>query len=207
MSERRVIVIGAGAGGLAAACDLARQGVAVTLIERAPTSGGKIHQQRVGPVLVDSGPTVLTMRWVFDDLFNDCGQRFEDEQLCLRPLSVIARHAWSASERLDLFADVEASVEAIGRFAGRAESARFLAFCDETRRLYHALEHAYIRAERPTLASMTQDLGARGLALLGGLGPFASLWRSLARHFHDPRLRQLFARSHAGLLACCVKCK
>jgi hypothetical protein len=27
-----------------------------------------------------------------------------------------------------------------------------------------------------------------------GLGPYATLWRSLARHFHDPRLQQLFGR-------------
>jgi 1-hydroxycarotenoid 3,4-desaturase len=194
MTARRVIVIGAGAGGLAAACDLARQGVEVTLIERAPVTGGKIHQQRVGPALIDSGPTVLTMRWVFDSLLADCGERFEDGLLRLRPLSVIARHAWSADEQLDLFADAHASSDAIGRFAGASEAARFLGFCDEARRLYHALEHAYIRAERPSLASMTTDLGARGLALLGGLGPFASLWRSLGRHFQDPRLRQLFAR-------------
>ena len=194
MSTRRVIVIGAGAGGLAAACDLARQGVAVTLFERAPDTGGKIHQRQVGPVRIDSGPTVLTMRWVFDQLLADCGERFEDGTLTLRPLPVLARHAWSAGEQLDLHASAEASADAIGQFAGAAEAARFLTFCDETRRLYHALEHAYIRAERPTLASMSQDLGARGLALLAGLGPFASLWRSLARHFHDPRLRQLFAR-------------
>lgn len=194
MNARRVIVIGAGAGGLAAACDLARQGVEVTLLERARVTGGKIHQHEVGPVRIDAGPTVLTMRWVFDQLLADCGERFEDGTLTLRPLPVIARHAWSAGEQLDLHANPEASADAIGKLAGAAEAARFLAFCDETRKLYHTLEHAYIRAERPTLASMSQDLGARGLALLAGLGPFASLWRSLSRHFHDPRLRQLFAR-------------
>jgi 1-hydroxycarotenoid 3,4-desaturase len=38
------------------------------------------------------------------------------------------------------------------------------------------------------------DLGINGMGMLAGLGPFASLWRSLARHFHDPRLQQLFGR-------------
>jgi 1-hydroxycarotenoid 3,4-desaturase len=41
---------------------------------------------------------------------------------------------------------------------------------------------------------MVGDLGFKGLATLTGLGPFASLWRSLGRHFHDPRLQQLFGR-------------
>jgi 1-hydroxycarotenoid 3,4-desaturase len=42
--------------------------------------------------------------------------------------------------------------------------------------------------------SMARDLGPSGLGVLGGLGPFASLWQSLSRHFHDPRLQQLFGR-------------
>lgn len=193
MTERQVVIIGAGMGGLAAACDLARQGVRVTLLERAPQTGGKIHQRQAGRMLIDAGPTVLTMRWVFDDLLQACGERLEDG-LTLHPLPVLARHAWSADERLDLFADSQQSAQAIGDFSGAAEAARFLSFCDETRRVYHSLERAYIRAERPTLGSMGRNLGARGLALLAGLGPFASLWRSLGRYFHDPRLRQLFGR-------------
>ena len=194
MSERRVIVIGAGMGGLAAACDLARQGVAVTLLERAEATGGKIHQREVGPARIDSGPTVFTMRWVFDDLLGACGETLEDGTLELLRLPIIARHAWSAEAQLDLHADRDASIEAVAGFAGASEASRFAAFCDEAERLYHALEHAYIRSERPSLVSMSTDLGVRGLALLGGLGPFASLWQSLGRHFHDPRLRQLFAR-------------
>ena len=194
MSERKVIIVGAGVGGLAAACDLARQGVAVTLLERQPSVGGKIHQREAGPVRIDSGPTVLTMRWVFDDLLAACGERLEDDQLQLHALGVIARHAWSESERLDLLADRRAALDAVAQFAGPTEAARFAAFCEEAASLYQALELAYIRSERPSLISMSRDLGPRGLALLGGLGPFASLWRSLGRHFRDPRMRQLFAR-------------
>jgi 1-hydroxycarotenoid 3,4-desaturase len=191
--ERHVIVIGAGMGGLAAACDLARQGVRVSLFESASEPGGKMHQQTVAGRHIDSGPTVLTMRWVFDDLLRDCGMRLEDG-LRLHPLSVLARHAWSPDEQLDLFADPARSAEAIAAFASPAESRRFLAFCEEARRIYQLLEDAYIRASRPTLMSMATDLGLRGVGMLSALGPFASLWRSLGRHFHDPRLRQLFAR-------------
>ncbi len=193
-APRSVIVIGAGAGGLAAACDLARRGVSVTVFESAQSIGGRIHAREVGGRWIDSGPTVLTMRWVFDDLLGDCGESLEDETFALQPLSVLARHAWSDSERLDLFDDPARSTDAIGRFAGLEEARRFEGFCAETRRIYHALEAAYIRAERPTLLSMASDLGAGGLMALAGLGPFASLWRSLGRHFRDPRLRQLFGR-------------
>jgi len=193
MTERRVIVVGAGMAGLSAAIDLARQGVKVTVCEKSAKVGGKIHQRMVDGLAIDSGPTVITMKWVFDDLLRAAGLRLSDF-VTLSPLPVIARHVWSSEERLDLYADVQDSIDAVGRFSSMAEARRFEGFCRESQRLYHALEKAYIRSARPTLGSMTQDLGPQGLLMLGGLGPFASLWRSLGRHFTDPRLRQLFAR-------------
>ena len=113
-----MIIIGAGAGGLAAAIDLAREGLAVTLLEKAVAPGGKIRVDAAG---IDSGPTVLTMRWVFEVLFADAGAVLSD-YLMLRPADLLARHAWSQTERLDLFADPRRSAEAIGNFAGAAEA-------------------------------------------------------------------------------------
>jgi len=203
-TDHRVVVVGGGVGGLAAAADLARQGLEVTLLERAPTVGGKLRQVVVdrpasadGTAAVgtgiDAGPTVFTMRWVFDGLFGDSGLRLEDE-LALHPVEVLARHAWGDGGRLDLFADPRRSAEAIGEFAGPAEARRYLAFCAQARDAYAALEGPYIRSQRPSLASMMTDLGLRGSRVLVGLGPFSDLWSALSRHFHDPRLQQLFGR-------------
>jgi 1-hydroxycarotenoid 3,4-desaturase len=193
MTERCVVIVGAGMGGLAAAVDLARQGVKVTVCEKAATVGGKIHQRMVDGRAIDSGPTVITMRWVFDDLMRSAGMALDD-YVHLRPLPIIARHFWPDGSCLDLHANLQDSIDAVGRFSSAAEARRFTAFCLESQRLYHFMEKAYIRSERPSLRTMTQDLGPQGLMMLGGLGPFASLWKSLGRHFTDPRLRQLFAR-------------
>ena len=43
VTQRHVIIIGAGAGGLSASIDVALAGVRVTLLERAATPGGKMH--------------------------------------------------------------------------------------------------------------------------------------------------------------------
>ena len=48
----------------------------------------------------------------------------------VRPAAILARHAWGADERLDLFADLERSADAIGDFAGAAEAEGYRAFCD-----------------------------------------------------------------------------
>lgn len=61
MTAKHAIVVGAGAGGLAASIDLARAGYRVTLLERAADPGGKMHARTVDNQLVDGGPTVLTI--------------------------------------------------------------------------------------------------------------------------------------------------
>jgi 1-hydroxycarotenoid 3,4-desaturase len=71
----------------------------------------------VGGTAVDGGPTVFTMRWVFDGLLEHAGTRVEDE-LELRPVGLLARHAWREGGRLDLYADVDRSADAIAQFAG-----------------------------------------------------------------------------------------
>ncbi|MEK9812686.1 MAG: FAD-dependent oxidoreductase, partial [Bordetella sp.] len=130
MAERQVVIVGAGMAGLAAAIDLASQGVRVTLLEKDAQVGGKNHQKVVAGQPMDSGPTVITMRWVFEDLLAAAGLRLEDF-VELRALPIIARHAWSEDEWLDLSADEGESVDSIARFSGPDEARRFQAFSQE----------------------------------------------------------------------------
>ena len=189
----RVVVVGAGIGGLCCALTLAHRGLEVTLVERAAQPGGKMRQVQVDGVGIDSGPTVFTMRWVLDQMLQDMGLDL-DAELPSEALNILARHAWDGQDMtLDLFADHHESAEAIGRFSGPQEAKRFLGFCQQARQLYDRLEKPYIRSERPDLLSMGADLGPMGLMTLGGLGAMPSLWQALAKHFHDPRLQQLFA--------------
>jgi 1-hydroxycarotenoid 3,4-desaturase len=190
----RVVVIGAGVGGLVAALLLAHRGLDVTLVEAADAPGGKMRQVAVDGAAIDAGPTVFTMRWVLEQILAEAGAGL-DAMPAMTPLQVLARHAWRGQPAtLDLFADTAHSAEAIAAFSSPAEARRFLAFCAEARQVYQQLEGPYIRSGRPSLWRMGTDLGPRGLATLAGLGPFASLWGLLARRFHDPRLQQLFGR-------------
>jgi 1-hydroxycarotenoid 3,4-desaturase len=192
--EKHVVVIGAGVGGLVSALLLAHRGLRVTLVESAAAPGGKMRQINVGGALVDSGPTVFTMRWVFEQIFAQVGCKLSD-MVKLEPLDILCRHAWGNTEkRLDLFTDIDRSAAAIAQFSSPAEARRFVAFCQKAKDVYNRLEGPYIRSSRPTLMGMGADLGSSGLAALASLGPLSTLWQSLGHYFHDPRLRQLFGR-------------
>jgi len=193
MGGDRAVIIGAGIGGLAAAISLARAGYAVTVVERGASAGGKMREVNIGAARIDAGPTVLTMRWVFDALFESAGVQLDD-YVALRKLAVLARHAWSGGALLDLFADEAASADAIGAFAGAAESRGYLKFCAESRRMYETLREPFLTASKPDPLTLTSRVGLERIVDLLALRPFDTMWNALGAHFHDPRLRQLFGR-------------
>ena len=193
MAADKVVIIGAGIGGLACAIALATRGLAVTVVERAPRSGGKMREVAVGGRQIDCGPTVFTMRWVFDALFEAAGASLDD-YLALRKLDVLARHAWSENEHFDLFADIGRSADAVGRFSGPDEARRFLSFCKEARTIFTTLREPFLASARPNPLSLSARIGLHRPGALLGIRPFGTLWSALSRHFHDPRLRQLFGR-------------
>jgi len=193
MPTRRVIVIGAGIGGLVAALQLAAQGFAVTVIDSAAAPGGKMREVSAGSAKIDAGPTVFTMRWVFEEILQEIGVSLSD-CVRLKSASVLARHAWRDGGRLDLFADAQRSVEAIGNFAGAQEADGYLRFCRRAADIYETLQAPFIRASRPSPLGLIQRVGLSGLGDLSRISPFATLWSALGDYFHDPRLQQLFGR-------------
>ena len=188
----QVIVIGGGVAGLTSAALLAAQGLAVTLVEAAEAPGGKMRQLRCGTAMVDAGPTVFTMRPVFEAIFEACGTTL-DRALQLTPATTLARHAWG-EDRLDLFADQAASTAAIGEFAGAAAARGYARFARDAERLYQALEAPFIWAAQPSQLSLAAAMARTNPLDLLSLRPFQSLWRALGDYFTDPRLRQLFGR-------------
>jgi len=190
--RRRVVVIGAGIGGLCAAVRLAHAGCAVTVVEAMTTPGGKMRcvESAAGPV--DAGPTVLTMRSVFDRVFAAAGTRIEDH-LRLIPQPILARHWWPDGSTLDLHADAQASAEAIRLWGGAQAEADFRRFDARTRAAFDAFRAPVMEAPRVRAAAVA-SAAISAPALWPMLAPGMTLARYLAGQFRDPRLRQLFGR-------------
>lgn len=192
-SSHRAVVVGAGIGGLSAAVDLAREGFDVTVLERGAAVGGKMRQVMVEGQPLDAGPTVLTMRWVFDALFERCGVALEDA-VPLRPQPLIARHLWRDGSQLDLHQDVERSAAAIADFAGAANADGYRRFCAYARDIYREVEEPFIRSGRPTPMTLVKLRGFKVFQALKRIDSWRTLWAAVGHFFPDPRLRQLFGR-------------
>jgi 1-hydroxycarotenoid 3,4-desaturase len=162
------------------------------VIEAAPAPGGKARALPSAAGPVDAGPTVLTLRHVFDDLFALLGESLDDH-VTLVPQPILARHWWPDGTRLDLYPDVEANAGAIEDFAGAREALAFRRFHAATAALYDAFEAPVMRAPRPHLPGIAAA-ALRQPALWPALMPWATLGRMLRQRFRDPRLRQLFGR-------------
>ncbi len=191
-TAKKVVVVGAGMGGLSAAIRLAAAGLSVTLVETQGTPGGKMRAVPSDAGPVDAGPTVLTLRHVFDALFASAGERLEDH-LTLIPQPILARHWWPDGSQLDLFTDPRQSAAAIEAMAGPQSALEFLRFNALSAELYQAFETPVMLANRPRLGGILANV-LRRPALWRTLGPRQTLARQLAHSFTDPRLRQLFGR-------------
>jgi 1-hydroxycarotenoid 3,4-desaturase len=186
------VVIGAGIGGLSAALRLAHAGLAVSVIDAAPGPGGKMRTRDTVAGPVDIGPTVMTLKGMFETLFADVGARLADH-VTLIPETVLARHFWRDGSSLDLVADPDRNAQAIADFAGPAAARQFTRFRDRAARLFTAFEGPVMQAPRPQLAGLIAHV-LKTPALIPAMAPGLSLATSLAMQFSDPRLRQLFGR-------------
>ena len=194
MARQKVVVIGSGIAGLVSAVELAAAGLDVTVLEKEAAPGGKLRQIGPGDVRIDAGPTVFTMRFVFDAVFAAAGTTLE-QHLTLIPAEILARHAWNETQRLDLFADVARSADAIGAFAGAAEARGYREFCVRAGKIFRTLKEPFICGQQPGSAfELARRVGLFAPNELLGMSPFATMWNGIAQHFRDPRLRQLFGR-------------
>ncbi len=188
-----IIVVGAGVGGLVSAIELAVHGEEVTVLEKSRGPGGKMREALVGAARIDAGPTVLTMPWVFEQVFALAGVDIAS-RLTLRPLEILARHTWPDGGALDLFSDCERSADAIGILAGPAEARGYRRFCERAQRIYETLEGPFLRNACSGPLQLASAVGLRKLPDLWNIAPFTTMYAELCRFFRDTRLRQLFAR-------------
>ena len=122
-ARQRIVVVGAGIGGLTSAAVLAHRGHDVTIVEATGVVGGKAGRRTVGSLAFDTGPSLLTMPHVIRRTLAACG--LDEDALDLRRVEPVTRYRFPDGSTVDLSSDEGRSVEALEAWspgAGRAWS-------------------------------------------------------------------------------------
>jgi phytoene desaturase len=192
----RVVVVGAGLGGLACALHLAGAGRQVTVVEREPVPGGRAGRLVRGGYQFDTGPAVLTMPELVDEALAAVGERLVD-WLDLAVLEPAYRAHFPDGSRLDVIAHTARMAGEISRVCGAREADGYLRFAEHAARLWRLERGDFIERNLDS----PRDLLTANLLRLAAAGGFRRLQSKVDRYFRDPRTRRVFSfqAMYAGL--------
>lgn len=194
----KVVVIGAGLGGLSAAAHLSKGGHDVTIVERDAIPGGRAGMIRSDGFSLDNGPTVLTMPDLLEEAFIAAGANMSDH-ITIKPVDPMYRACYADGSTLLVKHGREAMTEEIARFANQKEADAFGRFSDWLEGLYKAEMRSYIDTNLDSPLDLIKPW-RDGLAILK-MGGFGKLDKKVASFFDDQRLQQIFSfqSMYAGL--------
>ena len=186
-----VIVIGAGVGGLAAATRLAAMGHRVTLTEQSAQVGGKLGRDDIDGFLFDTGPSLLTLPQVVEDLFGATGASLVESDIDLHRLDVACRYRFPDGVTVDLPGEMNQIPDALDAALGAGRGAQWSSFLARAARIWEVTEQPFLRSP---IDIGTMVRLARSLRDVRTVAPWRSLRGLGARHLTDPRLRMLLDR-------------
>ncbi len=188
----RVIVIGAGLGGLSAGIRLAHQGHDVTVLEKNERVGGKLNIWETGGYTFDTGPSLLTMPFVVRELFSSVGCEMDD-YLKLEPVDPICRYVFSDGSMLEARSDREKMVAAIERFSPGSGQG-FDSFMEHGKKIYEASAEPFLFSSFGSMGIGDVFRNLKYLPAISRIDAFRSLHDCVLKYFSDHRLQQLFDR-------------
>ncbi|CAN5271264.1 phytoene desaturase family protein [soil metagenome] len=193
-----VVVVGAGLGGLSAACHLVGRGHEVLVLERGDIPGGRAGLLERGGYRFETGPTVLTMTDLIADCIRAAGSDMAD-LLTLKPVDPMYRACYEDGSVLRVWHGRERMAEEIRDVCGPGEAEAFRRFCDWLTDLYHLEMPNFIDRNFDSPVELAWPLGpALRLVRMGG---FRKLANVVGSYFDDDRLRRIFSfqSMYAGL--------
>jgi phytoene desaturase len=184
---KRVVIVGAGPGGLATAMLLARSGVEVTVVEKQARVGGRTATLDQDGFKFDIGPTFFLYPKVLKEIFADAGYDLNRE-VPMKRLDPQYRLIFGDGGQIDATANVERMEKQIAAISP-GDAVEFKNFLihnrDKLANFMPVLETPFER--------WSDLLKPEMLKLLPLMKPWLSLDGDLRRHFKDERIRLGFS--------------
>ncbi|KAI0125158.1 phytoene desaturase [Xylariales sp. AK1849] len=187
--QKKAIVIGAGAGGIASAARLAKSGFQVTVLEKNSFTGGRCSLIHHEGYRFDQGPSLLLLPKLFRETFYDLDTSLEAEGVELMQCPTNYNVFFADGETFELSTDLARMKKQIERWEGKDGFSRYLAWLQE------AHEHYELSVSEVLHKNFTKwwDLANPGFVRTGlKLHPLHSIWNRASKYFWTERLRRVF---------------
>ncbi|BBH19976.1 diapolycopene oxygenase [Paenibacillus baekrokdamisoli] len=186
MSSKNIIVVGGGLGGLSAAIRLRADGHMVTVLEKNERAGGKLNIRAGKGYTFDTGPSILTMPWVLEQLFASAGRSLSD-YLKLSRIEPQWRTFFEDGVQIDLDGDLPQLLAKVGELS-RHDRERLLPYLEHARKLYDLSIKSFYKS---SLSGRTDLRHHHSLKELLAMDPLKTVAQTTANYFDSPHLRQL----------------
>ncbi|KAI0195824.1 hypothetical protein EV127DRAFT_419863 [Xylaria flabelliformis] len=189
LQSKRVIIIGAGAGGIATAARLAKAGLSVTVLEKNSFTGGRCSLIRHDGHRFDQGPSLLLLPKLFQQAFFDLDTTLEAEGVELLQCPTNYNVWFADGENFELTTDLARMKTQIERWEGKDGFVRYLSWLQEAHTHYELSVAKVLNRNFTAFWQLaTPQFVWAGLKL----HPLHSIWNRASRYFWSERLRRVF---------------
>ena len=190
----RVIVIGAGAGGMAAAARLRVKGHDVLLLEQGERYGGKLARYERDGFVFDTGPSLLTLPAVYRDLFLKTGGPLEDA-VDIQPLDTAFSYRFSDDTALELpGTDPGRIAQAMGEQLGGTAAHDWRDLMARAADVWRITRQPFIQSPLDGAGTLLRLGLTTHPSVVRAVAPFTTLRRLGQHHLRDPRQVQILDR-------------
>jgi len=186
--KQPIIIIGAGVGGLATAIRLRVAGHDVIVLEKNLQVGGKMYEIRDGGFRWDTGPSVITMKHVFEDLFTTAGRRLED-YIDFMPIDPMTRYFFTDGTIIDATSNLTEMAQQIEAIEPK-DVEGYLRYLSYAAQIHRITGDVFIYDKPPTPASFRRVPVQDWMKA----DPLRTMQGAIESHVKSPYMRQLLGR-------------
>lgn len=187
-----ISIIGSGLGGISAAIRLACKGYKVTVYEKNSAPGGKAGEINSSGFRFDSGPSLLTMPFVIEELFATAGEKMS-EHLTLNKLDNLCRYFYPDGTLLNAYSDLDKFAEEVARKTGDTEKTLF-SYLNYCRRIYDLTSDIFLFKDLYSPKTYSNLKALKTLFQIYKIDPFRTMNEANRSFFKDERMIQMFNR-------------
>ncbi len=184
--KSRVIVIGTGFGGLAAAIRLSIKGYEVTVLEKLDSPGGRAYVHHRNGYTFDAGPTIITAPFLLEELWTLCGKKMSDD-IDLRLMDPFYQVRFNDGKVFNYTGDPVKMRAEVAKFSPK-DLPGYEKFLKEAEKCYK------LGFEDLSDVAFTRFIDLlKALPSMIRMKAWESIYQLVARYFKDPQLRQVMS--------------